>query len=454
MGMRQRSWPERTGRLRLDRAAAAAGRGAAPPGLGWPAAGAGRGAGRAQGRPALLARGRGGRRLAGPAAARSRAALPRGIVLQPDPVRTAAVLEPCLAALQRRQSAGRASGGETAICSSTCAACRRCTATWRTLEQAIRAAVPPLLRPRLGFGGGQVRGGGGGADGRARANRARCPRRRRRVFLAPLSVATCCCSSRTCCSVWSCSACARSATWRRCRSAPSRREFGPPGAHAWRLAHGTGHEPVVARPVTTPVQAGLRFDDPLGSVDAVMAAIDQLLAHTFANPALRGRSVRQVRLRALLSDGTSWERLYTFKEALSTRDAARRALKSKLDLPNGLPPAPIDELALELLGLGGEAAAKPGPVRRPGAPAGRDRRGGAPAARPLRPLAALPRRRGRAVVAHSRTPLGAGHMRPLSTRPPVRAPTRGPAAAECAEPAAGAARSRRAASSRSGGRAG
>jgi DNA polymerase-4/protein ImuB len=139
-------------------------------------------------------------------------------------------------------------------------------------------------------------------------------------------------------------------------------EFGPPGAQAWRLAHGTDTEPVVARPVTTSIQAGLRFDDPLGSVDAVMAAIDQLLAQTFspAQPALQGRSVRQVRLRALLSDGTSWERLYTFKDALSTRDAARRALKAKLDLPNGLPPAPIDELAIELLGLGGEAARQPG----------------------------------------------------------------------------------------------
>jgi DNA polymerase-4/protein ImuB len=104
----------------------------------------------------------------------------------------------------------------------------------------------------------------------------------------------------------------------------------------------------------------LRFDDPLGSVEAVMAAIAQLLELTFSQPTLLGRSVRQVRLRALLSDGTSWERLYTFKEALSTRDAARRALKSKLDLPNGLPPAPIDELALELLGLGGEAARQPG----------------------------------------------------------------------------------------------
>jgi DNA polymerase-4/protein ImuB len=136
-------------------------------------------------------------------------------------------------------------------------------------------------------------------------------------------------------------------------------QFGPPGAHAWRVAHGNDTEPVVARPITASVQDGLRFDDPLGSVDAVMAAIDQLLAHTYAQPALHGRAVRQVRLRALLSDGTSWERLYTFKDALSTRDVARRALKSKLDLPNGLPPAPIDELALELLCLTGEAARQP-----------------------------------------------------------------------------------------------
>jgi DNA polymerase-4/protein ImuB len=137
-------------------------------------------------------------------------------------------------------------------------------------------------------------------------------------------------------------------------------QFGPPGARAWQLAHGHADEPIVARSVLPSVQAGLRFDDPLGSVEAVMAAIDQLLAQTFGQPSLQGRSVRQVRLRALLSDGTSWERLYTFKEALSTREAARRALKSKLDLPNGMPPAPIEELAVELLGLGGEAARQPG----------------------------------------------------------------------------------------------
>ena len=41
---------------------------------------------------------------------------------------------------------------------------------------------------------------------------------------------------------------------------------------------------------------------------------------------------------------------------MASREAAGRALKSKLDLPNGCPPAPVDELTVELLGLTGEAA--------------------------------------------------------------------------------------------------
>jgi DNA polymerase-4/protein ImuB len=134
-------------------------------------------------------------------------------------------------------------------------------------------------------------------------------------------------------------------------------ELGAAGARAWRLASGRDDAPVVSRPLRPSVQAALRFDDPLASVEAVMAALDQLLAGAFGQgEALRGRSVRQVRLRALLTDGSSWERLYTFKEALASREAARFALKSKLELPNGLPPAPLDELSLELLGLAGEAA--------------------------------------------------------------------------------------------------
>lgn len=136
-------------------------------------------------------------------------------------------------------------------------------------------------------------------------------------------------------------------------------QLGPAGARAHRLATGQGDAPILPRRSVPTVRVSLRVDDPLASVDAIMIALDRLLDRAFANPLLRGRAARQGRLQALLSDGTSWEKLVTFKEPLSTRRAARRALRAKLDLPGGMPPAPVDELLLELTRLGGEAARQP-----------------------------------------------------------------------------------------------
>lgn len=136
-------------------------------------------------------------------------------------------------------------------------------------------------------------------------------------------------------------------------------EFGPIGARAWLLANGHADEPVIPSRFVPSVQASLRFDNPLSSTEAVFAALNHILARAFDNPVLRGRSIRQARLQAILVNGTSWERLVTFKEAISGRDTVYRALKGKLQIPNGLPPAPIEELSIEMLGLGGEVARQP-----------------------------------------------------------------------------------------------
>jgi DNA polymerase-4/protein ImuB len=285
---------------------------------------------------------------------------PEAMVLQPDPVRTAAVLEAVLSDLQRVSPLVEpADDGYFFL---DVRGLQAMYGDIASLEEAIRAAVPPLLRPRIGIASGKFAAAVAArmAEPGAAAPACVVPASETRTFLAPLSVRHLLMLEAEVQHRLELLGLNTIGDLARLPFNAVQAEFGPPGAHAWRVAHGKDTEPVVARPVMTAVQDGLRFDDPLGSVEAVMAAIDQLLAHTYSQPALQGRSVRQVRLRALLSDGTSWERLYTFKEALSTRDAARRALKSKLDLPNGLPPAPIDELALELLGLGGEAARQPG----------------------------------------------------------------------------------------------
>jgi DNA polymerase-4/protein ImuB len=286
---------------------------------------------------------------------------PEAVVLQPDPVRTASVLESVLVELQRVSPLVEPGAGDDGYLFLDLRGLQAMYGSFSYLEEAIQAAVPPLLRPRIGFGSGKFTSAVAARMAEAHVGSARVvPASETQAFLAPLPVRHLLFLDPDVLlrlellglhTIGDLAALPFSAV---------QAEFGPPGAQAWRLAHGKDNEPVVPRPVVASIQDGLRFDDPLGSVEAVMAAIDQLLAHTFSQPALLGRSVRQVRLRALLSDGTSWERLYTFKDALATRDAARRALKSKLDLPNGLPPAPIDELALELLGLGGEAARQTG----------------------------------------------------------------------------------------------
>jgi nucleotidyltransferase/DNA polymerase involved in DNA repair len=282
---------------------------------------------------------------------------PEAIVLQPDPVRTAAVVEAVLAVLQRVSPA--VEPGEDGYLFLDLRGLQAMYGDLASLEEAIRAAVPPLLRPRLGFGSGKFAAAVAArmaAPGEARV----VPASETQAFVAPLSVRHLLLLDPDVLQRLELLGLHTIGDLAALPFSAVQSEFGPLGAQAWRLAHGKDPQPVIAKPFITSVQSGLRFDDPLGSVESVMAAIAQLLERTFSQPALLGRSVRQVRLRALLSDGTSWERLYTFKEALSTRDSARRALKSKLDLPNGLPPAPIEELALELLGLGGEAARQPG----------------------------------------------------------------------------------------------
>ena len=283
---------------------------------------------------------------------------PDAVVLQPDPVRTASVLESVVAALQRVSPLVEP-GEDGYLYIDLGGLAAMYDHDFRQLEEALRDAVPPLLRPRFGFGAGKL--SAAVAARQAEPGHALVvPTAHTRAFLAPLSIRHLLLLDPDVQQRLELLGIQTIGDLGGLPFSAVQAQFGSAGAHAWRLAHGQDGEPIVPRPLLATVQAGLRFDDPLGSIDAVMAALDQLLADAFSQPPLRGRAVRQIRLRALLADGTSWERQYTFKDAVSTRDAARRALKSKLDLPQALPTGPIDELGLELMGLAGEAARQPG----------------------------------------------------------------------------------------------
>jgi DNA polymerase-4/protein ImuB len=222
------------------------------------------------------------------------------------------------------------------------------------LERAIRAAVPPPLRPRIGVASGKFAA--------SVASRAAGPVGMRVVpawetvgFLAPRPIAHLPLPPEVLRRL-ELLGLRRIGDLAGLPFGPVQAQLGAVGARAWRLAHGQDDDPVEPRPAVETVRAALRFEAPLARVEAVMRAVDHLLIDVFGDQRLRARSARQAHLRALLSDDTSWERLITFKEPLSSRSAALAALKSKLSLPNGLPPAPIEELLLELRGLGGEVA--------------------------------------------------------------------------------------------------
>src|SRR6266545_734282 len=78
---------------------------------------------------------------------------PEAIVLQPDPVRTATILESVTQELQHVSPS--VEPGDEGYLFVDLRGLHALYGSLETIEQAIKAAVPALLRPRLGFGAGK-----------------------------------------------------------------------------------------------------------------------------------------------------------------------------------------------------------------------------------------------------------------------------------------------------------
>jgi DNA polymerase-4/protein ImuB len=135
-------------------------------------------------------------------------------------------------------------------------------------------------------------------------------------------------------------------------------QFGPEGRRLWELAHGLDREPLRPRQHEESVSERLAFSEPAASTEALLAGGRQLLSRLFHRPALRGRAVRQMRLRAALSNGRSWERTVTFREATADRDQMLYVLRCTLEA--ALPSQPVEEMEVTLSGLTGETGKQEG----------------------------------------------------------------------------------------------
>jgi DNA polymerase-4/protein ImuB len=133
---------------------------------------------------------------------------------------------------------------------------------------------------------------------------------------------------------------------------PAQAQFGAEGRRLWELARGIDTTRFVPRERTEPVRASLTMPAPTVHTAALLIAARQLTGRLLRAPVMRYRQVRAMRLRLALSSGGSWERTLTFREPLGDEDGVVFVLKKLLE-PIQLP-APVEEMALEFIGLTSE----------------------------------------------------------------------------------------------------
>ena len=135
-------------------------------------------------------------------------------------------------------------------------------------------------------------------------------------------------------------------------------QFGPEGKRTWELAQGIDREPLRPLKREESIEDRLSFYAPLLSREALVTAGRELLSRLLGQPSMRGRTARRMTLRALLSDGRSWEKVITFREATADREQMLCVLKTAIEAAPLT--APIEEVSIGLSGLAGETGKQQG----------------------------------------------------------------------------------------------
>jgi DNA polymerase-4/protein ImuB len=129
-------------------------------------------------------------------------------------------------------------------------------------------------------------------------------------------------------------------------------QFGPEGRMLWQMARGSDPSPLIPRPAGETALEQFEFAPPTVSLDALVHAVETLLARLLRHQAVQGRTVRQVEVRLALENGLAWERRFTFREATSDRTSLLIPIKSWLTTVT--PAAPVEMVVLALGERGSE----------------------------------------------------------------------------------------------------
>ncbi len=271
---------------------------------------------------------------------------PEAVVVAPNPLRDAAGLERIVAALEALSPSVEPDPARPGCCYVDLHGLERRLGPPHAAATRLLVAVPPMLRPRIGVAPGKFaarvaagRAGPGGcrivAADEVALFLASAPvgwlplppetgRRLERLGLRTLG---------------DIAALPGSAMQAR---------FGPAGRRAWEFARGHDNDTVRAPAHETRLVEAIELPAPATSRETLFVAISELTMRAFTRPLLRGRHVRQARLRARLEGGGSWEQTATLREP-----GGRRRVTEALGyrLQGVALPGPVEALRLELMGL-------------------------------------------------------------------------------------------------------
>ena len=130
-------------------------------------------------------------------------------------------------------------------------------------------------------------------------------------------------------------------------------QLGTQGRRAWELAGGLDSSPLVAHRSEPTVEESISFTSPVVTWQPILTALEVLLGRAFARPEVGGRYVRTATLESHVFRRPPWVKRFTFKEAVSSKERALFALKSRMDSLSL--PGPLEDMKLTLAGFTGES---------------------------------------------------------------------------------------------------
>ncbi len=132
--------------------------------------------------------------------------------------------------------------------------------------------------------------------------------------------------------------------------------FGRDGRRAWELATGIDERPLRPRPPDERVSETIPLPSGANSLELLRLAVDTLLARVFAQPQMQGRYASTATLACHLEDAPDWTKAFHFRQPVGDLRRAARIIKARLETEH--PRAPVEAMTITLAGLSGATGAQ------------------------------------------------------------------------------------------------